>query len=386
MVPDSEVARRSIGGVGVADRLDVLIRRCYAGLETDQLRSETLDRLRGILTVDAAFFATVDPATLLFTSAIADDPLREVTEQFLDNEFGRADVNKFAALATAPDPVNSLEQATKGDWASSSRYAEVMAPLGLGDELRAALVSGGHCWGVLCLHREDAVIGFSERDLQLIRRLGPHLAEGLRRSMLVGPDAPAEDVGPGVVVLDGNLAVVSISPEAEHWLRELELDQRDRQRQPGLSQQPDWARSTGLPVAVRAAAVQLTRLNELPTGVSAPVLNVRTRGGRWLAVHASNLRGPGSAGSRPAEQQTVVILEPATPKQLSSLLLDVHALTPAQQRVTALLLQGCSTRQIVDRLHLSPHTVQEHVRAAFDKVGVGSRRELIAALLGQHRD
>jgi DNA-binding CsgD family transcriptional regulator len=30
--------------------------------------------------------------------------------------------------------------------------------------------------------------------------------------------------------------------------------------------------------------------------------------------------------------------------------------------------------------------VQEHVRAAFDKVGVGSRRELIAALLGQHRD
>jgi DNA-binding CsgD family transcriptional regulator len=80
-----------------------------------------------------------------------------------------------------------------------------------------------------------------------------------------------------------------------------------------------------------------------------------------------------------------VILEPATPTQLSSLLLDVHALTPAQQRVTALLLQGCSTRQIVERLHLSPHTVQEHVRAAFDKVGVGSRRELIAALLGQHR-
>ncbi|WP_442914233.1 hypothetical protein [Kribbella sp. NBC_01245] len=33
-------------------------------------------------------------------------------------------------------------------------------------------------------------------------------------------------------------------------------------------------------------------------------------------------------------------------------------------------------------MHLSPHTVQEHVRAAYEKVGVGSRRELIAALLG----
>lgn len=72
-----------------------------------------------------------------------------------------------------------------------------------------------------------------------------------------------------------------------------------------------------------------------------------------------------------------------TPAQLGSLLLDVHGLTPAQQRVIGLVLQGFSTRQIVDRLHLSPHTIQEHVRAAFDKVGVGSRRELIAALLSQ---
>jgi DNA-binding CsgD family transcriptional regulator len=45
------------------------------------------------------------------------------------------------------------------------------------------------------------------------------------------------------------------------------------------------------------------------------------------------------------------------------------------------LLKGYSTRQIVERLCLSPHTVQEHVRAAFDKVGVGSRRELVTALL-----
>jgi hypothetical protein len=40
-----------------------------------------------------------------------------------------------------------------------------------------------------------------------------------------------------------------------------------------------------------------------------------------------------------------------------------------------------STRQIVERLCLGPHTVQEHVRAAYDRVGVGSRRELVAALL-----
>jgi DNA-binding CsgD family transcriptional regulator len=65
------------------------------------------------------------------------------------------------------------------------------------------------------------------------------------------------------------------------------------------------------------------------------------------------------------------------------LLLDAHGLTPAQQRVTALVLQGRSTHQIVRELRISAYTVQEHLRAAFDKFGVGSRRELIATLLHQ---
>lgn len=345
-----------------ADRLDVLIRRCYAGLETGELRAEVLARLRGILTVDAAFFATVDPATLLFTSATADDPLRAVTSEFLANEFGRTDVNKFAVLATSADPVSSLDHATRGRRSDSARSVEVMTPLGLGDELRAALISAGRCWGVVCLHREDATAGFSESDIAVVRRLGPHLAEGLRRSLVVGGQRSLPAVGPGVVVLDADLAVVSISPEAEHWLAELN-DQ-------------DWSRRSELPVAVRAAAAQLRRLHELPIGASAPVLKLRSRAGRWIAVHASILRG--------ANEQTAVVIEPATPIQLGSLLLDVHGLTPAQQRVTTLVLRGRSTRQIVDELHLSPHTVQEHVRAAYDKVGVGSRRELIAALLGEH--
>jgi DNA-binding CsgD family transcriptional regulator len=341
-----------------ADRLEVLIRRCYAGLGTDELRAEVLERLRGILTVDAAFFATVDPATLLFTSAVADEPLRAVTAEFVANEFGRADVNKFAMLAGAADPVGSLDHATRGDRAASSRSLEVMTPLGLGDELRAALVAGGRCWGVICLHREDAEFGFDERDLGVIRRLGPHLAEGLRRSLLVGRPEP-QSAGPGVIVLDAALSIVSISPEAEYWLSEL----------------ADQARGSELPVAIRMAAVQLRRLSGLPLGESAPVLKLRSRAGRWLAIHASILKG--------VEEQTAVVIEPATPAQLGSLLLDVHGLTPAQQRVTSLVLRGRSTRQIVEELHLSPHTVQEHVRAAYDKVGVGSRRELIAALLGE---
>src|SRR5260221_14791576 len=114
--------------MGAQDRLEVLIERCYAGLDTDQLRSEVLARLRGVLTGDAAFFATVDPGTVLFTSAVADDPLGGITEQFMANEFGQDDVNKFVVLAGGRDPVRSLGQATKGDWGSSPRDVELMRP------------------------------------------------------------------------------------------------------------------------------------------------------------------------------------------------------------------------------------------------------------------
>ena len=123
-------------------QVTALIGRCYAGLDAAGLRDEVLRRLRRIMPVDAAFFATVDPQTLLFTSAVADEPLGAATPLFLDNEYGREDVNKFAALAEAADPVGSLDRATRGQRPASARYREIMGPLGLGDELRAALVSG----------------------------------------------------------------------------------------------------------------------------------------------------------------------------------------------------------------------------------------------------
>jgi DNA-binding CsgD family transcriptional regulator len=63
------------------------------------------------------------------------------------------------------------------------------------------------------------------------------------------------------------------------------------------------------------------------------------------------------------------------------MVLAAHGLTPAQHRVATLVLQGRSTAEIVTALHISANTLQEHLRAVFDRFGVGSRRELVAALM-----
>ncbi len=360
-------------------QVDRLAKRCYAGLEVGALQSEVLWGLREVMSIDAAFFATVDPATILFTSVITEAPLDAATPLFLENEFGHDDVNKFTALASVGDQVRSLDQATNGDRSTSDRYLDVMAPMELGDELRAALVSKGRCWGVLCLHRADATTGFSDEEIALVRLLAPHLAEGLRRALVVSGVVPSRPGtrGPGIIVLDDDMAITSINEEAEWWMAEL-VD-------------PAWIDlgNGSLPAAVFAAAAVLARVehDDAPTGTPAPpppsrpppaAIRLRSADGQWLTLHASRLTGVGG-------EQTAVVLEPARPADVASIYLDAIGLTPAQTRVASLVLQGRSTQQIVNELRISSHTVQEHLHAVFEKLGVASRRELVATLLGDHR-
>jgi DNA-binding CsgD family transcriptional regulator len=105
-----------------------------------------------------------------------------------------------------------------------------------------------------------------------------------------------------------------------------------------------------------------------------PDLRLRTRSGQLVLIHASRLQG--------LDGPTIaVVLESAPAVHLTSVLLAAHGLTPAQARVAALVVQGRGTREIVDTPHISVNTVQDHLKAVFDKFGVRSRRELVAAVL-----
>ena len=360
---------RTMDGSRSAERIrQEIIRLSHAGLDSKTFRVEALRHLQKLIPLDASFFATADPATLLFTSAVVDDVLARVAPQFLENEFLQDDSVKFVALARANSPVDSLGVVTKGELGRSPRYQEILAPIDLGDELRAALVVGSKCWGFMCLHREHSSPNFTPAEAAFLAKLTPHLAEGLRTALLIGdgpvPTLPPE--GPGLVLLADDLSLAAITPAAEGWLAEVAKS--------------DWPGSLELPEAVYAVAARLLALER--GGHTSPDLmpriRLRTASGRWLVLHASRLRAAETEG------RIAVIFEEARPSEIAPLIVDAYGLTKREGEITRLVLRGLSTAEVSEELHITPNTVRDHFKAIFDKVGVRSRRELVGQVFAQH--
>ncbi|MDQ3498778.1 MAG: helix-turn-helix transcriptional regulator [Actinomycetota bacterium] len=345
-----------------------IVRLCHDGLDSRTFRVETVRRLRKLIPVDASFFATADPATLLFTSAVVDDVLAHATAQFIENEFLKDDSVKFASLARGRSPVDSLGVATKGELVRSTRYQEILAPMELGGELRAALVVGSKCWGFMCLHRERSSPNFTPAEVAFLATLTPHLAEGVRTALLIGDArvaSPPPD-GPGLLLLGNDLSLAAITPAAEAWLAEIA--------------ESDWPSSLELPNAIYAVAARLLALER--SGHTPPDLMPRTRlrtaSGRWLVLHASRLRAAA------AEGRIAVIFEEARPSEIAPLIVDAYGLTKREGEITRLVLRGLSTAEVSGELHITSNTVRDHFKAIFDKVGVRSRRELVGQVFAQH--
>jgi DNA-binding CsgD family transcriptional regulator len=64
-------------------------------------------------------------------------------------------------------------------------------------------------------------------------------------------------------------------------------------------------------------------------------------------------------------------------------LLGLASLTDTERSVAGLVAEGLTNRQIAERVIISRHTVDFHLRSIFRKVGVGSRVELARQVIAE---
>jgi len=336
-----------------------IVRWCTTAKDVSAFSDGLFERLATAIPFDGAFLASVDPATLLYTRAFRRGMPPEASAAFIQTELGVDDVNQLRQLARAPSPVGWLDGATHGDRMAARRYRIAMHPYGLGDELRAALMVDGSCWGLLCLHRAQAQAGFDPADVRALAGIGPVVAGALRRA-LVSEQAPTTDAwdGPGVVVLNADRTLQSSTAAAARWLDELaDLDH------------PHLGR---LPTVLLGVIEQLKASGDGEPGSARA--RVRAPSGHWLTVHASALDD--------ASGSFAVVIEPTSPPALAPLIIAAYGLTYRESDVTQRLLVGLPRKAIASELRISLHTVNDHVKAVFDKTGVSSSGQLRAQVSG----
>ena len=362
------------------------VRRELGGLAPGGAREFALQAARVLaraVPFDGFCVLTMDPATHLPTGEIVQNGLPAAAmTRLTEIELSGADVNTFAALARADRHAAGLSAATGGDLDRSRRHRELRRPHGLGDELRAALVVDGTTWGALTLLRGGQRPDFAAGDTALVAAVAAALADGLRRATLTEAVATTRaERGVGVLALAGDDTVVAVDPAAERWLAQLRDEHltaaaADRHGDAVHGRDSGAGRAvparSGLPVAVTAVACQARRIADGRAAATTARARVRTAAGSWLVLHASTAAGPDAA--------TTVVVGPAPTEEVAPLVASAYGLSPRERAVTRLVARGLATTAIGVELHLSPWTVQDHLKAIFGKVGVRSRGELVARL------
>jgi DNA-binding CsgD family transcriptional regulator len=321
---------------------------------------EAAARLQRVLPHDGACWHTLDPGSDLVT----EHQLQNIPDRFpliAHNEYEVDDVNKFADLARAKHKAASLHEATGGRLERSPRYRDLLALGGIGAELRGAFVADGVTWGAVIMIRMAGGREFARGEIELLDRASALFARAVRRGLVTEASRAAAPpaTAPGVLELDASGGLERASSTAQPLLEELS----------GTTAEHGWRSPAVQAMASATRQAIAARASQLPSSA------VKTPAGTWLVLHGALLGADGVA----------VFIQRAHPTLVAPLLLKAYGLTAREQEVTQWLLRGATSAQAARRLAISPHTVNEHIKAIYEKTGARTRGELSATVFfGEH--
>jgi DNA-binding CsgD family transcriptional regulator len=338
-----------------------LARLARARMDNDVFRWEAAEVLRRAIGFDTWCWVLLDPASGLPTRYTATNPvIGHNQRRFFPLDLQSRAASRAAPGRTRPAEVSVLSAATGGALDRNAVWREMLGPGGLGDQLGAPLAADGVCWAYLCLYRDEGRAFFSPGDAAFVAGVAPMLAARLRAGLRHTTPASTDPGEPGTIIVDRDLNLVTATSHAWRWIARL-----------GLAKSSDAEPLPGFIYAMLARLAHGTQPDQTAQ------VRLQAADGTWALVRVAPLTGPQVDGGY------AVTLQAAPAADLTGVLMPAWNLSSRERDVAALIIEGRSSDDIAAALFLSPHTVRDHTKAIFGKVGVHNRRHLTAALTGQ---
>ena len=170
-----------------------------------------------------------------------------------------------------------------------------------------------------------------------------------------------------VLLFDRSGDIVYANPPADQLL--------SRQTEDGLEVEASGQRSQPMFMRVWSLVEKVLdgRVTELP--MTSPLV---LSDGSVLGCEI--MRVGGEAGVNGVAVLALLQPLPALPSLFLEAFCARHAVSPREQEVIELLLEGLGTSDMADRMSISEHTVRDHLKRLYRKTGTRSRSELLSVL------
>lgn len=344
----------------LAKALSDLKRFCRSNPPLYSLTQVISREVASALSADAIAFLKTDPVTFLVVDAQVAGFSDPDARHFFGHIYLQRELVSFLDLKRRGDSSSLLSEYTNGQPELEPRYREVYRPNGLEHEVRSCIRTADAHWGAFCIARGDDQKDFSPLERLFLTLLAPYVGEAMRAEAARSDSRGA----PGSVVtllLDKNDRVIFRSKGTEAVLTYL-----------GYGVNPDAPLPAPLQSVVNAH--RSIEASDTPPETELQI-TIRDREGGWWTITAL-----GPDAEQGSEVARVLIIAPALPRERFPRLVAAHDLTPREREVVSLIALGLSTEEIGQHLYLSSYTVQDYLKGVFAKVGVTSRRQLMARL------
>ena len=325
------------------------------------MRVSLLEELRFAVPFDAYAWLLTDPETCVGSAPLAETPSIADLPALIRLKYLTI-TNRWTSLAS--NKAATLSASTQGDRSKSRMWRELLVGYGIDDVASIVFRDQYGCWGFLDVWRNDGI--FSIEECAVLQSFAKFVTPALRHSLTSTFAHPSstldQDSGPAVLLLSDDLSLLTQTPQTDAFLRALLPTDAGRSpvpaaaynvagqllaREHGVDQHPPWARvhlSDGVWVTLRAARIDKTSALDLAS--------------------------------------IAVSIELTRPNERAALYARVAGFTERESELLHQLVGGSDTRALADRLFMSEHTVQDHLKSMFAKTGVNARRMLIARATG----